>query len=163
MHYLENTFTILNYTFYIALLASLIGYIRTVWFISIGYTLSVFCMSLFLLFFHTQYFNTFNWLQISLLGIWSFRLGSFLIKRELNSNYTKTVKDQTDASQNQSFFVKSLIWIGVCLLYVMMFSPAVFTLQEPLYLKEFNLWIVYFGVFIMASGLGIEALADRQK
>lgn len=163
MHFLENSFNPITYAFYIALFATLIGYVRTVWFISIGYTLSILCMAGFLFLGYSEYLEISNSIQLLLLGIWALRLGIFLTKREFNSNYRKAVSEQTESSQNQSIWVKVCIWVGVSLLYVMMFSPAAFALQEPKVFEELYHWFVYLGLGIMALGLGVEALADKQK
>jgi steroid 5-alpha reductase family enzyme len=147
----------------IALIITLIGFRKVVWFISIGYTLSIVALCAGLLIYHYPNLELFNWLQIVILGLWGLRLGSFLIKREFNANYNKSVKDQTDSSQGQSFMMKVLIWAGVSVLYVMMFSPSIFALQTVRLFDGFYEWIAYSGVLIMILGLGIESLADQQK
>ena len=90
---MEITPILIQYSFGVALVASIIGFIRTVYFISLGYTLSIIAMSVL---FASQYggeFSIYHWLQVILLAIWGIRLGSFLVKRELNSNYKNAVKD----------------------------------------------------------------------
>ena len=59
---------------------------------------------------------------------------------------------------------KILIWVGVSLLYVAMFAPALFTLAETDGLPGgAGLGVQIFGLLVMAGGLGLETLADKQK
>ena len=160
---MENTLLLIGYACLVALVCSVIGFFRTVWFISIGYTVSIVAMCVCLAVFYFEFFEVFNWLQVILLAVWGTRLGSFLIRRELNKNYTAAVKDQTESSQGQSILTKVGIWVGVCILYAMMFSPAVFALQEPVWFGEGLNWTAWLGVGVMLAGLGLESMADRQK
>ncbi len=160
---MENPFLTLQYAFYVALILSSIGFIRTVWFISIGYALSIVVMCILLLGLYYPQFALHNILQVAILGIWGIRLGGFLMKREFNSNYNKAVREQTDESQSQPYLVKFAIWVAVCILYTCMFSPAVFSLQEPIRFGGAFLTLTYLGVLVMAAGLIIETIADSQK
>jgi len=147
----------------ITLVITLIGFRRTVWFISIGYTASIVACSIFFLFYRHSDFKLFNYLQVLLLITWGGRLGYYIIKRESDSNYNSSVKDETDNSQQLSLIVKTGIWVSVSLLYVCMFSPAVFTLN--VYAGSYLAMKItaYSGLLIMAAGVVIEAIADRQK
>lgn len=160
---MQETFLPLVYAFGISLFVCLIGYIRTVWFVSIAYTLSIaiLCVTALFILFETS--ELYNVLQISLLGFWAIRLGTFLVQREYNKNYVKAVKAQTDSSQQQAIYVKFFIWLSVALLYAMMFSPVLFTYQSPVLSSGYALIVPYTGVFIMLIGIVIEALSDYQK
>ncbi len=160
---MQDTLTLILYAFYIALIMSSIGFRRTVWFISIGYALSIVVMCILLAGFYYEYFQIFNSLQVAILGLWGARLGTFLTMRELNTHYTNAVKSQTDESQNQPWTVKFGIWIAVSVLYAIMFSPVVFALQSPVRFGDTYLLVTYIGILIMAAGLIIETVADSQK
>ena len=160
---MDYSLLLIFYCLGITLTITLIGFKRVIWFISIGYTLSITVLCVAMMFYCASSFNLYNWLQIGLLGAWGLRLGLFLIKREFNSEYNKNVKEQIDASQNQSLLIKFMIWIGVSVLYVMMFSPGIFALQDVSILKTIQLWIAYAGVVLLLSGLVIESIADYQK
>ena len=59
---------------------------------------------------------------------------------------------------------KIVIWIGVALLYVLMFSPSLFALTNPPTLPTLATSALQgLGLVIMAGGLTLEVLADRQK
>ncbi len=113
--------------------------------------------------FYYPYFQNYNVLQVLILALWGIRLGTFLIRREFNTNYTQAVNDQTSESQSQPLGVKIGIWVGVSLLYAIMFSPAIFTLQDATHFGENYLIITYLGILIMAIGFILESIADKQK
>ena len=77
--------------FGIVLIASVIGFIRTVWFISIGYTFSIVLMCVFITAYLFPYLNIYNWLQVGIMAFWATRLVGFLIKRERNASYNEAV------------------------------------------------------------------------
>jgi steroid 5-alpha reductase family enzyme len=104
-----------------------------------------------------------NYLQTLLVFTWGFRLGYYLIKRESNANYNSRVRDQTDSSQELKIPVKAGIWFSVSFMYICMFSPVVFTLQQSLSSQIVTLIITASGLLIMAAGTVIEAVADSQK
>jgi steroid 5-alpha reductase family enzyme len=160
---MDGTVVLLIYGLYTTLIITVIGFKKTVWFISIGYTFSVITLCATTLLFATTPLHLYNWLQLFILGFWGIRLGSFILKRESNTQYTQAVKNQTDASQQQSVMVKAGIWISVSVLYVMMFSPAIFALQTPNQFTGVYTWVVYAGVAVMFTGFILEALADYQK
>jgi steroid 5-alpha reductase family enzyme len=160
---MQNILPLIIYALFICLIFSSIGFKKTVWFVSIGYAMSIVALCLLLSIFYHSYYDWLNILQVGLLGIWGMRLGSFLIKREMNHHYKEAVKDQTNASDKNSLKTKILIWIGVSILYMMMFSPAIFTLQDPNQLTTSSYWFHLSGIVMMILGLAIEAIADKQK
>jgi steroid 5-alpha reductase family enzyme len=154
---------ILLFAFVIVLLINAIGFKKAVWFISIGYTFSIIACSLFVLIYKSPDFRFFNWIQIFLLLIWGCRLGFYIIKRESDSNYNSSVKDQTDSSQQLPLIVKTGIWVSVSFLYVCMFSPALFSLQNDYTVSLFQTIASSIGLLVMAAGVIIETVADNQK
>lgn len=147
----------------ICLLISALGFRKTVWFVSIGYTASIvgLCLATY------SYFNVelklFNLLQIGALLIWGIRLGYFLVKREWNSHYVEAVKSQTDASQGVAWYGKLGIWVSVAILYVIMFAPSLIAVGEVRILEAYTDWFIWTGICIMFLGIGLESIADRQK
>jgi steroid 5-alpha reductase family enzyme len=158
-----NALHVLIYVFLISLAITLIGFKKTVWFISIGYTFSIVASAVFILVFKNSGLNFFNYLQVILLAIWGIRLGFYIIKRESDTNYNSSVKDQISTSQELPMPVKGGIWISVSFLYVCMFSPAIFTLQEKAGSSVFTQSLIIAGLFAMGTGVIIEAIADNQK
>ena len=160
---MDNIWILLGYSTLISLVFSSLGFFKTVWFISIGYTASIvaLCVATYLSFLNE--FALYNYIQITALSFWGLRLGGFLVKRERNQFYKKAVADQTQESDKQPIGVVFMIWISVSILYVMMFSPALFSLQETSPTSGIPHWIIYSGVVVMILGFVIESLADAQK
>lgn len=150
--------------FALALLISASGYLRMVYFISIGYAFSITGMTLITAFVMRENLTLVSVLQSIGLLIWSIRLGVFLIERELKPAYQAQMKSTYERTNALPLFVKFMIWISVSLLYVAMFSPNLFHIYSPVnndsVLAVGTQWL---GLLIMAAGLGIETLADKQK
>ena len=115
------------YTFLLSLILSSVGFVRIVWFISLGYAFCIAALSLFLLLVFGGEFYYFHWFHNAGLLLWACRLGYYLVKRESNIEYirhSKAVMDQ----RPRSITARISIWLAVSLLYTFMFSPAVFSL-----------------------------------
>jgi steroid 5-alpha reductase family enzyme len=157
------TLKILILGFIISLVLTSIGFKKTVWFISIGYTLTIVVLSILTLIFHHSGFHFFNYLQVLLLFIWGSRLGFYIIQRESNINYNSSVKEQTGSSQLLPVTVKTGIWVSVSFLYVCMFSPAIFAIQETSHSSILVNILTSLGLLVMLTGIIIEGIADSQK
>jgi len=148
----------------LALVISSIGFYRVVYFISIGYALSIVAMALVA---PLKHFENLTWalaLQNSFLVIWGIRLGIYLVQREFRASYRKELKNIHQRSAGMSWITKVLIWVSVSLLYVLMFSPSLFGLIA---LPESSSRIYHLlqiaGLLLMGGGLVLEALSDKQK
>ncbi|CAG0904017.1 unnamed protein product [Cyprideis torosa] len=144
-----------------SLVVGLIGFKRTVWFISLAYTASIAAFAVLLAWLYAPELGILSWLQLLLTLGWAFRLGGFLVKRERNQHYNAAVSDQTGRSNAMPLVGKIGIWIAVALLYTCMFSPQVFIAAQAGAGDVSMMQLL--GVIIMASGLIIEAIADHQK
>ena len=141
-----------------SLIVSSIGFIRLVWFISIGYGYSVLAMSLLL---GVLAWTSITWLlaaQLVLLATYGFRLGTHCLVRERNAAYRKAASENY-GEPNPGVAVKFAIWISVSLLYVAMISPAAI---HGLAVSELSAFALI-GLAVMTFGLGLEWIADRQK
>ena len=147
----------------ISIIINSIGFKKTVWFISIGYTFSVVAFGITLFILRNNAFHQYNYIQVILLIIWGIRLGLFIIKRESSASYSSSVREQTDNSQELSILIKSGIWISVSLLYACMFSPAVFSVTEMEHSTELTVILTGLGLLIMGTGITTESVADIQK
>jgi steroid 5-alpha reductase family enzyme len=91
-------------------------------------------------------------------------LGIYLLQRESTASYRNELVGVHERGAGITLPKKFLIWIGVSLLYVAMFSPSLFHLaggsitSVPAALLPQAL-----GLLIMIGGLALEAAADRQK
>jgi steroid 5-alpha reductase family enzyme len=150
--------------FVLALLFSAVGFYRVVYFISIGYAFSIVAMAVTVM---VLLFRDLTWasaLHNILLIIWGLRLGIYLLRRELQSSYGKAMADVHQRTAAMPFSRRALIWVGVSLLYVMMFSPSLFRLMPagaPIGWLATVSQVV--GLLLMVVGLVLEGFADRQK
>ena len=148
----------------LALLFTLGGFYRVVYFVSLGYGFSIASMAIAAAALFHRTLDVPTGLQCALLGLYGLRLGGFLLKRELHPSYRGELSEVKKRGEGLSLAKRLLIWVGVSLLYVLMFSPCLFNLltrrASPAPAEIFS---APFGVVIMAVGLVLEALADWQK
>jgi steroid 5-alpha reductase family enzyme len=146
--------------FLIALVFSATGFIRLVYFVSIGYAFSITGAAASALILQAELVTPLTLVHGSLLIVYGLRLGTYLVLRERKSTYSREAEDVKKMAQGVGLPKKILIWLGVSVLYVMMFSPLHFSLllgSVP------GLVLPYIGVAVMTMGLGLEAAADYQK
>ena len=150
--------------FGLALLISASGFYRTVYFVSIGYAFSIAAMAVTTLLVFRQELNWYNLLQNVCLAVYGLRLGIYLLRREAKSSFSKERESITERTADLTFGRKIPMWIGVSLLYVMLFSPSLFSLTTaPRVPFPAATVLQLLGLAIMFGGLGLEALADAQK
>ncbi len=138
-----------------------IGFYRFVWFMSVGYGLAIAgCGAAMLVAALIGGSFSLPYLIICVLFvIYGCRLGLFLLIRETkNAAYRKTLDAQT--SKPVPMFVKVAMWIMMALLYPMQVSPVLYRLVNGAAASDALSWI---GAAIMAIGVYMEALADKQK
>jgi len=140
------------------------GFRRTVYFVSIGYGFAITVMALATIFLFRQHIAILSLLQNLLLVIWGLRLGIFLLQREIQPSF-RTQANETDQQYGGiGTGRKFAVWLGVSILYVAMFLPALAgaaNLARPV--SPGARITQCSGLLLMMVGLVIEALADRQK
>ena len=147
-----------------AQIISSIGFYRVVYFISVGYAFSIVAMAVMS---PVRYFGNLTWTSASqniLLVLWRVRLGIYLVQREYRASHRKELADIHQRSAGMSWITKILIWTSVSVLYVLLFSPSLFSLIT---LPVNTSWIFNFvqavGLMLMGGGLVLEAISDKQK
>jgi steroid 5-alpha reductase family enzyme len=150
--------------FVLTLAITAVGFYRRVYFVSIGYGFSIAAMSLVTLFLFRDNLTLLLLIQAGLLIIYGARLGGFLLHRELTQPaYRKQLQETHERGRNGRSR-DLIIWLGVSVLYVIMFSPTLFMLATPAAdLPSWSPFTQVIGLIIMATGMFMEALADRQK
>lgn len=139
---------------------TLIGFYKFVYFISVGYGLSVSGIGITLLIMYADMITLASLLQCVLLILYGFRLSGFLLYREFRSNsYRHSLEKSKTAEKPMPIFAKITIWICVVALYIAQTSPAYYRLVNNSR-DDIMIWI---GVIVMAIALTIETLADLQK
>ena len=148
----------------IALVASVRGFTLTVYFISTGYAFSILGMAVTGLWLFRQNLTWYSLLHSLILALYGLRLGLYLLQREFSPSYKKELAGLKDRANGIGFAKNIGIWLGVSLLYVVMFSPNLFGLLGSLQpITGLGLASQILGLTIMFGGLGLEALADKQK
>ncbi len=139
-----------------ALLCSSLGFLKFVYFISVGYGFSVAAMGLALLAAGRGRAAA----PCVLLVLYGLRLGGYLALREMKSeNYRKLLAREIRDGRGMKLWVKLCTWAGCALLYVLMVSPVAFRVLSLPGADGFRTA----GVFVMCCGLALEAAADAQK
>ena len=144
----------------IGLVVGLVGFYKYIYFISLGYGFSIAAMGLAIpvLFFNDLSIGTL--ICSVLLVIYGFRLGGYLLVRELKSvSYHNTVEKEIKDSSTIKMFVKVITWMSCALLYTLQVSPVFFRLQNGTKTDAFCIA----GGVIMVCGILVESLADAQK
>ncbi len=160
--------------FLVALVVCLVGFWKYVYFLSVGYGLSVAAIGATMLIkYEFVQGISLPWYIICMLVlfiVYGFRLGGFLLIRELkNATYRKTLEDATKTKSGSSnklpMPVMIVMWIMVAALYMVQTSPVYFRIENTmlsiLFGKTDALAIV--GVVISCIGLLVETIADKQK
>ncbi|MBR5753501.1 MAG: DUF1295 domain-containing protein [Clostridia bacterium] len=145
----------------VAAIGCCMGFFEFVWFMSVGYGFAVMCIGLFhLIFGAVNGTLTVATAVLSVLFmIYGWRLGGYLLRRELkNANYKKTL-ESTGATKRTPIFVSLIMWILMAILYAAQTSSVTYRVINR---ADDNVW-AWVGIAIMALAILGEATADRQK
>ena len=148
--------------FGLSLLVCLCGFKKYVYFMSIGYGFSVAiigaAMAVLGLLGSYGTMTLAHYIQFALFIIYGFRLSGFLLIREIkNAAYRKTLAEATGSEV--PVFVKFFMWLTMGVLYVSQTSGVAFRLFN----EAGSSAIQWVGIAISAFGIGLEAIADKQK
>ena len=145
----------------IAALGCCMGFYEFVWFMSVGYGFSVMCIGAYLLVFGliNGSLTTATTIACVLFIIYGYRLGGYILKRELtNAAYKKTL-ESTGSAKRMPVGVSAFMWIYSAILYAAQTSAVSYRVINQ---SEDNVF-VWIGLAIMAVAILGEATADRQK
>lgn len=144
--------------FCVALLATLIGFKKYVWFLSVGYGFAVAALGVALLIMFRASLSFVTVLACIAFILYGCRLSGFLLYRELKSgSYKKGMEGEY--AKALPVFVMAAMWLAVALLYVLQVSPVF----SRLYNGSKDVVLPLIGVIVSFAGLVIETLADQQK
>lgn len=148
----------------LALAVSSIGFYRVVYFVSIGYAFSITAMALASAWLFAASLDLALGVQCALLALYGLRLGGYLLLRERSPAYSRELEDVQQRGRGIGVAKQLLIWWGVALLYLLLFSPCLLSLAaRRAGGVGLALWSLPLGLALMLAGLGVETLADRQK
>lgn len=137
-----------------------IGFKKYIWFISIGYGLSISIIGFVLLVLYSAFLDLYEAIACLILIVYGLRLGGYLAYREARSkSYNKNMKTEIKDGKDMPGFVKCMLWITCGLLYFAMCSPIIFRISN--FSTSDTLFKV--GLGVMVFGIIIEAIADLQK
>ena len=146
--------------FLAAMAISSIGFKNYVWFISIGYGLSIAGEGLLMMILYGQALTPGTLVCCLLFILYGLRLGGYLAFREIkSSSYKKNMTGEIKDGKTVPFGVKVAIWVTCALLYVTQVSGVFYRLHNG---AGTNLW-TWIGAAVMFFGLALETAADIQK
>ncbi len=153
----------LGILFAVCLVLSAVGFYKYVYFMSIGYGLSVAGIAVTLMIFGftgTFQASAAHYVLLLLMIVYGFRLSGFLLIREIkNAAYRKTLQEATGDEKKMPVFVKVAIWLCVSALYVAQTAPVYFRL----YNGGASSPVTWVGAGISLFGILLESAADQQK
>ena len=142
------------------LIICLLGFKKYIWFISLGYGVSISIIGIMLLILFRDILNVSYIIASIILICYGLRLGGFLAYRELKStSYNKKMKTETKDGKDMSLLLKMMLWISCALLYILMASPIIYRFVN----NSGNDTCFIIGMIIAAFGIIIESISDYQK
>ena len=145
----------------LCLVLSALGFRRVVYFVSLGYAASIAAQAIVLPLLYRNSLRDWVLVQLAMLLAYGLRLGTFIALREQAASFQKEQAESARRGAEVRGLAKAGIWVGVSILYVVMFLPALLTMSAQA--AGQSLPSVPFGVALMVVGLGFEACADWQK
>jgi steroid 5-alpha reductase family enzyme len=145
----------------VSALGCCMGFHEFVWFMSVGYGFAVMCIGIFHLIwgFVNGSLTAATAVMSVLFAIYGYRLGGYLLKRELtNAAYRKTL-ESTGSTKRMPIPVSLCMWIFCTWLYVAETSAVTYRVIN----RAGDNLFAWLGIVIMAVAIAGEATADRQK
>lgn len=154
----------------LVLVVDALGWVRFLWFISIGYGASIAAIAIALGVMHYDTLSLPSALLLLLGVIYGFRLAGYLLIRELRSaNYHKTISYDAKQGSDYPLVASISIWLSCVLLYLCQMTPVIVRVQQEAERLQFpsvplvgEEW-AWAGIVVAALGLLTEAVADQQK
>lgn len=154
----------------LVLVVDALGWVRFLWFISIGYGASIAAIAIALGVMHYDTLSLPSALLLLLGMIYGSRLAGYLLVRELRSaNYRKTISYDAKQGSDYPLVASISIWLSCVLLYLCQMTPVIVRVQQEAERLQFpsvplvgEEW-AWAGIVVAALGLLTEAVADQQK
>ncbi|MBQ6334503.1 MAG: DUF1295 domain-containing protein [Erysipelotrichaceae bacterium] len=145
----------------VAAIGCCMGFKEFVWFMSVGYGFAVMCIGIFHLVFSffSGAFTIGRAIMSVLFIIYGYRLGGYILKRELtNKDYRKTL-ESTGSTKAMPIPVSLFMWAYSMWMYTAETSALSYRVING---AKDNLFL-YLGILVMAIAIYGEATADKQK
>lgn len=141
-----------------------VGFRNTVHFLNVGYAASMIALSVLVSVLFGSRLGLLSALHMAGLLIWGGRLAYFVLRREARPSYQQESERLQNRYGHASVPAKLAIWIGVSILYVLMFLPALYHLSGTAQLPAPAAVAVELGgAALLLGGLLLETTADQQK
>lgn len=142
-----------------ALLVCSIGFYRFIWFMSVGYGLAIAAIGAVILVLGSGLkMQAVTAVLCILLVVYGFRLGGFLLIREVkNAAYKKMLDSQME--KPVPLLIKVIMWLFMGLLYFCQTSPVWYRVNNTGAMDAIG-WL---GALVALAGILMEAEADREK
>lgn len=153
------------FLFIVSAIVTALGFIKFVYFISVGYGLTVAALAVTLGIAFFPSLSVLSIIQMLLLLVYGIRLGGFLLARELKSAaYRTELKGADHAEKKMPFAVKTVIWLACAFLYCAQTSPVLYRAlaDQAGSNAKASVWAIM-GVTVMTLAIILESLADAQK
>ena len=135
----------------VAAIGCCMGFKEFVWFMSVGYGFAVMCIGAYLLILGLiqGYLTPARGVMAGLFVIYGYRLGGYILKRELtNANYKKTL-EKTGSAKAMPIPVSLFMWIYSMFMYTAQTSALTYRFINQ---AKDNVW-VWIGIVIMALAI----------
>ena len=141
-----------------AMLISAIGFKKFIWFISVGYGLSIAGEGLVMTALFGKSLDAGTALACAIFVLYGCRLGGYLAYREaLSASYNEHMSGEI--KQAVPLGVEIVMWVICALLYALQVTPVFYRLSNG---AGSHVW-TYAGIAVMLIGAALEAAADLQK
>ena len=145
----------------VSALGCCMGFKEFVWFMSVGYGFAVMCIGIYLLVFGllTHTITLATAIMSVLFIIYGYRLGGYILKRQLTSAQYRKTLESTGAVKKMPLPVSLLMWVYCMWMYTAQTSAVTYRFINRANDNVFA-WI---GIIIMVLAIIGEATADAQK
>ena len=155
---------IINYNILIIFICILImcslGFKKYIWFISIGYGLSISIAGLALFILFIKELTILKIISSIILITYGIRLSGYLAIREFKSKtYNNKINKEIKDGKSIPHLFKIMMWISCSILYLFMTSPIIYRFVNNV--KDDITMII--GIVLAAVGIIIESISDYQK
>ncbi len=149
--------------FIVSLAVSAVGWKYFIYFFSLGYGYGVVALAVTMLVMFGGVLSGPTIALCSLLIIFGFRLGTYLLLREKRTAAYRKILYDPSLQKKKPVGVIITVWLFCAILYVMQVSPVAFRLMNTEAGVEVNdLW-AWIGAAGMLCGILLEAISDAQK
>lgn len=146
----------------VALVITSVGFIKFIWFLSIGYGFAVAGLMAALAVLFYKDLTAWTVLLMAVTALYALRLGIFLTAREAaGGSYKQVLAEATSGVKKVPLFVSVAVWITVAFLFFAQVSPLYFRFKNGL--AGFGEPFLIAGLIITVIGFFLQAVADTQK